>query len=95
MLYYKKFYEVIIVTEHEETLQRFYHQKDGSVGNKKLYAILKEEWLKWYSMLRIEWYYALRHSGIETYGFSYIIFATKTREANITWTKFKYHCEAI
>ncbi len=36
-----------------------------------------------------------RESDIETYGFSDIIFASKTREANITWTKSKYNCEAI
>ncbi len=30
--------------KHEGTLRRFYHQKDGSVGDKRLYAILKEEW---------------------------------------------------
>ena len=30
--------------------------------------------------------FSLRESDIETYGFSDIIFALKTREANITWT---------
>ena len=30
--------------------------------------------------------FSLRESDIETYGFSDIIFAFKTREANITWT---------
>ena len=32
--------------KHEGTLRCFYHQKDGSIGDKRLYAILKEEWLK-------------------------------------------------
>ena len=45
-------------------------------------------WLKHkcYSALRTEWYYALRHSDIFVFGKSDIIFATKTRESNITWT---------
>ena len=34
-------------------------------------------------------------SDIETYSFSDIIFAPKTREANITWAQPKYNCEAI
>ena len=33
-----------------------------------------------------QWYFAYRQSDIETCSFSYIIFAPKTRKANITWT---------
>ena len=48
--------------------------------------------------------FSLCESDIETYGFSDIIFALKTREANITLLEIsrrcrgipkKYHCEAI
>ena len=37
---------------------------------------------------------AYGNRDIKTYGFSDILFA-QTAEGNITWTKFKYHCEAI
>lgn len=32
--------------QREGTLRRFYYQKDGSIGDKYLYAVLKEEWEK-------------------------------------------------